>query len=267
MELRTNTASKITSLVTIVLSLLVITLGTGTIYSNQAQGQQLTFAQFQAESPPTNSDSPATTTPPLEDGTAATVTQQPNASSTASTTFSTYSSPEFGFTIQHPSDWRVLPSISPTQIVSFISPFENLQDIIPVGVIISRNDYLSNVTLEGYTQLNLDILQSIGANISQSSPTTLSGMPAHMVLTNNTAVTGTVDMLIWSVTTDGQKVYTITYSATPEDFEQYRSIFNEMVNSFQIMEEERGDSDNNNNNNMLQQPQQQQQEQQQPSSS
>lgn len=257
MELRTNTASKITSLITIVLSLLVITaVGTGTIYSNQAQGQQLTFAQFQAQSPQTNSDSPATTTtPPLEDDIAATVTQQPNASSTASTTFSTYSSPEFGFTIQHPSDWRVLPSVSPTQIVSFISPFENLQDIIPVGVIISRNDYLSNVTLEGYTQLNLDILQSIGANISQSSPTTLSGMPAHMVLTNNTAVTGTVDMLIWSATTDGQKVYTITYSATPEDFEQYRSIFNEMVNSFQIMEEERGDSDNN----MLQQPQQQQQ--------
>jgi hypothetical protein len=263
MKITINTRSKIPNLVTIVLSLLLVitSVGTGTIYNNQALGQQLTFAQFETSSPPSaNSNSPATKTPPLEDGTTngtdVTSQQQPNVSSTVD--FSTYSSPEFGFTIQYPSNWRALPfGFNPTQIVSFISPLENIQDVIPARVGISRNDYLNSVTLEEYTQRSLDILQSVGANISQSPPTTpssttLSGMPAHMVVTNNTAVAGTMDMVIWSVTTDGQMVYIITYSATPQDFEQYRPIFNEMVNSFQIIEEGGSSIDD------MQQPQQQQ---------
>lgn len=264
MKIRTSTRSKRANLVTIVLSLLIITaLGTG-IYNNQAEGQLLTFAQSEIPPPPSaNSNSSATITPPspLEDGTTTNATdvstqQQSNVSSTVD--FSTYASPEFGFTMQHPSDWRVLPSGAiPTQVASFISPLEDIQDVIPVTVSISRNDYLSSVTLEGYTQLILGLLQGVGANISQSSPTSLSGMPAHMVITNNTAVAGTVDMLIWTVTADGQNVYTMTYKATPQDFERYRPVFNEMVNSFQIVEVQEGNS----NNNMLQQPQQQQQQQ------
>lgn len=247
-----------TDFVTISLfSLLVISAGIGTAFfvaDQQAQAQQqLTFAQFQAPSPSIKS----IPTTPLEDGTATATTtttttnitnqeQSPTNGSSTIADLSTYANPEFGFTIQYHSNWREIPpsGVSPTQIVSFVSPFEDIQDIMPVSVSISRNDYLSSVTLEGYTQLTSDILQGVGANITQSSPTTLSEMPAHMVVTNNTALTGTVDMLISTVTPDGQKVYTLTYSATPQDFEQYRPIFNEMVNSFRIAEVQEGNDEN-----------------------
>jgi hypothetical protein len=261
-----NARTRITSLVTIVVSLLVIAGGTGITYNNQAQGQQLTFVQFQTDeftdlsnqtvTPTAQTNTNSSTTGSLDGGANAATTaaqQQSNTSSLTiplTTDFSTYSSQAFGFTIQYPSNWRVLPSMSPTQVVSFYSPFENLQDVIPVGVSISRSDYLTNVTLAGYTQRNLDILQRVGSNISQSSETTLSGMPAHMVISNNTLVDGTMNMVIWTVTNDGMNVYTIAYTATPQDFEQYRPIFDQMVSSFQITNEEgiSGGSNNNENN-------------------
>lgn len=43
MKIRTNARSKSANLVTMVLSLLVITVGTGTIYNNQAEGKRIQY--------------------------------------------------------------------------------------------------------------------------------------------------------------------------------------------------------------------------------
>ena len=233
---------------TMLLSPLILT----AIHYNQAHAQPFPQHYFDNETAHESENAADSSTMPRTSITIPTDTNTTTFTTTTSTStalnvseiqFSRYENPEFGISIQHPSDWRVSETNpQPAQIVSFLSPWENLEDLSPVSVSIFQDDYASSVTLEGYTNLNSILYQELGVIISESKDTVLSGKPAHSVLVNNSSAGGTMDMLVWTVSTDGRKVYTIAYTATPDDFTRYLPVVQKMINSFQIIENQREDS-------------------------
>jgi eukaryotic-like serine/threonine-protein kinase len=153
-------------------------------------------------------------------------TRQTTIAQTDQTNFTTYENPTFGIRIQYPSDWGRLD-------LSFLGASADI-DFYPLDDTSGAKDVRiqvktlpsQNMTLEQYTNTQI---KSIEGQILESNATTLSGIEAHQLVFTNI---GLKTMQIWTLKED--KVYTITYVAEEEDFENDLQVARRMIESFGI---------------------------------
>jgi hypothetical protein len=154
--------------------------------------------------------------------------RQTTIAQTDQTNFTTYENPTFGITIQYPSDWGRLD-------LSFLEASADI-DFYPLDDTSGAKDVRiqvktlpsQNMTLEQYTDTQIE---SIEGQILESNATTLAGMEAHQLIFTNI---GLKTMQVWTLQDD--KVYTITYVAEEEDFENDLQVARRMIESFGIIE-------------------------------
>ena len=154
-------------------------------------------------------------------------TRQTTIAQTDQTNFTTYENPTFGIRIQYPSDWGRLD-------LSFLEASADI-DFYPLDDTSGAKDVRiqvktlpsQNMTLEQYTNTQIE---SIEGQILESNATTLAGMKAHQVIFTNI---GLKTMQVWTLQDD--KVYTITYVAEEEDFENDLQVARRMIESFGII--------------------------------
>jgi eukaryotic-like serine/threonine-protein kinase len=154
-------------------------------------------------------------------------TRQTTIAQTDQTNFTTYENPTFGIRIQYPSDWGRLD-------LSFLGASADI-DFYPLDDTSGAKDVRiqvktlpsQNMTLEQYTNTQI---KSIEGQILESNATTLSGIEAHQLVFTNI---GLKTMQVWTLQED--KVYTITYVAEEEDFENDLQVARRMIESFGII--------------------------------
>lgn len=154
-------------------------------------------------------------------------TRQTTAAQTDQTNFTTYENPTFGIRIQYPSDWGRLD-------LSFLEASADI-DFYPLDDTSGAKDVRiqvktlpsQNMTLEQYTNSQIETIEG---QILESNATTLAGMEAHQVIFTNI---GLKTMQVWTLQDD--KVYTITYVAEEEDFENDLEVARRMIESFGII--------------------------------
>jgi eukaryotic-like serine/threonine-protein kinase len=154
-------------------------------------------------------------------------TRQTTIAQTDQTNFTTYENPTFGIRIQYPSDWGRLD-------LSFLGSSADI-DFYPLDDTSGAKDVRiqvktlpsQNMTLEQYTNTQI---KSIEGQILESNATTLSGIEAHQLVFTNI---GLKTMQVWTLQED--KVYTITYVAEEEDFENDLQVARRMIESFGII--------------------------------
>ena len=145
---------------------------------------------------------------------------------TSDQSFETYNNPTFGISIQYPSDWGRLD-------LSFLEndsadidfyPLEEVSQAIAVKVQ-AKTLPLQNMTFDDYTTTQINYTEE---QLLESNTTTLAGLPAHKIIFSNF---GLKTMQVWTIKDD--KVYTITYTAEEEDFQDDLYIAERMTKSFQ----------------------------------
>lgn len=154
-------------------------------------------------------------------------TRQTTTAQTDTTNFTTYENPTFGIRIQYPSDWGRLD-------LSFLGASADI-DFYPLDDTSGAKDVRiqvktlpsQNMTLEQYTNTQI---KSIEGQILESNATTLAGMEAHQLIFTNI---GLKTMQVWTLQDD--KVFTITYVAEEEEFENDLQVARRMIESFGII--------------------------------
>jgi eukaryotic-like serine/threonine-protein kinase len=161
----------------------------------------------------------------------------PAIETSAATNLLTYQNPIQGIKMQYPSDWTVsqngLRDFS--DVAGFFAPFGNISDVFPGRLILSIRHYSENVTLNEYNNLVNSSLRQPTVQITESSPSTLAGNPAHKIVflaSPGIAPFKIETMLVWMV--KGNNVYTISFNSEPEKFPTYVPTVEKMINSFEL---------------------------------
>jgi hypothetical protein len=145
--------------------------------------------------------------------------------------FVTYSNPTFGIRIQYPADWGRL-DLSFLQNNSADINFYPLDD--PSGSLSVRIQVESmldsqNMSLNEYSRMKIN---STEGQLVESNTTILANLTAHEIVTHNSILK---TLQVWAL--KGEKVFTITYQAEEEDFQNYLPIAKRMIESFEIITE------------------------------
>ena len=159
-------------------------------------------------------------------------------------TLKTYENPGFGLSIVYPSSWagiqlRADPfSQTKTSIVAiFEAPRENLSDSYRENLILSVQGPLEDtISLDEYTQNSLNGFRSMSDRISilESSPSTLSGLPAHEITYTSGLQNLTLKkMQIFTIINDNT-AYVVTSGTEESQFNKYLPVIMKMVNSLRI---------------------------------
>jgi hypothetical protein len=82
------------------------------------------------------------------------------------------------------------------------------------------------MTLEQYSSIKIN---STEGQILESNLTTLAGLPAHKIVFTDA---GLQKMQVWTIKDD--RIFTITYEADEEDFQNDLQVAQGMIESFQI---------------------------------
>jgi eukaryotic-like serine/threonine-protein kinase len=141
--------------------------------------------------------------------------------------FTTYENPRFGIRVQYPSDWGRLD-------LSFLGASADI-DFYPLDDTSGTKDVriqvkalpLQNMTLEQYTSTHIN---STEGQILESNATALGNLPAHEIVFTNI---GLKTMQVWTLKDD--KVYTITYVAEEDDYENDLQIAQRIIESFGVI--------------------------------
>lgn len=152
------------------------------------------------------------------------------------TPFSTYTNFDYGIEIKFPDDWEMKERVEGSVVV-FGSPLETSMDTFQENVNVSIQD-LSGMpmTLEQYTDAAIGQLKEVFHNVTvvSSTPAKLAGRPAHQIVyvaadpkTANLKI-----MHVWFV--EGDKAYTVTYTAMESKYDEYLGIANKMIRSFKV---------------------------------
>ena len=156
--------------------------------------------------------------------------QQITTAQTAELNFVPYSNPIFGIGIQYPENWGRLD-------LSFLQndsadidfyPLDDASGAISVRIQVESLLPSQNMTFDEYTNMKID---SAEGQILESNPTTLADLPDHEILVGNSVLK---TMQVWTLKDD--RVFTITYEAGEEDFEDDLQVAQRMIRSFQIIE-------------------------------
>jgi eukaryotic-like serine/threonine-protein kinase len=157
------------------------------------------------------------------------INQQIAIAQAAEISFVPYSNPTFGVRIQYPANWGRL-DLSFMQNDSADINFYPLDD--PSGALSVRIQVDSllrskNMTFDEYTNIKID---STEGRIIESNSTTLAGLPAHEIVISNSVLK---TMQVWTLKDD--RVFTVTYQAEEEDFQNDLQVAQSMINSFAII--------------------------------
>jgi eukaryotic-like serine/threonine-protein kinase len=156
------------------------------------------------------------------------INQRVTTAQTADLNFVPYSNPTFGIRIQYPENWGRL-DLSFLQNDSADIDFYPLDDASGskhVRIQIETMQSAQNMTLEQYSEAKIN---SIEGQILESNSTTLADLPAHEIVFTNA---GLQKIQVWTIKDD--RIYTITYEADEEDFQNDLMIAERMIESFQI---------------------------------
>ena len=159
-------------------------------------------------------------------------------------TLKTYENPGFGLGIQYPSSWagmqlRADPfAQTNTSIVAVLeAPRENQSDPYRENLIINVQGPLEDtISLEEYTQNSLNAFSTMSDSIMvlESSPSTLSGFPAHEIIYSSTLENLNLKkMQIFTIVNDNT-AYVVTFGAEESQFDKYIPVIMKMVDSIRI---------------------------------
>ena len=141
--------------------------------------------------------------------------------------FATYENPEFGIRVQYPSDWgRLDLSFLGTSADIDFYPLDDTSGTKDVRIQVKALP-IQNMSLEQYTITQID---SIEGEILESNVTTLGNLPAHEIVFTNI---GLKTMQVWTLKDD--KVYSITYVAEEDEYENDLQIAQRIIESFGII--------------------------------
>jgi eukaryotic-like serine/threonine-protein kinase len=150
------------------------------------------------------------------------------AAQTDETNFVPYSNPTFGVRTEYPVNWGRL-DLSFLQNDSADIDFYPLDDASGskhVRIQIETMQSAQNMTLEQYSEAKIN---STEGQILESNSTTLADLPAHETVFTNA---GLQKIQVWTIKDD--RIFTITYEADEEDFQNDLMIAERMIESFQI---------------------------------
>jgi len=141
--------------------------------------------------------------------------------------FTTYENAAFGIRVQYPSDWgRLDLSFLGTSADIDFYPLDDTSGTKDVRIQVKALP-IQNMSLEQYTITQID---SIEGEILESNVTTLGNLPAHEIVFTNI---GLKTMQVWTLKDD--KVYTITYVAEEDEYENDLQIAQRIIESFGII--------------------------------
>lgn len=146
------------------------------------------------------------------------------------TIFVPYSNPTFGIRIQYPADWGRL-DLSFLQNDSANINFYPLDDPSGSLSVRIRVDTLlrsQNITLDEYTSMKINSTED---QLIESNSTTLANLPAHETVVGNSLLK---TLQVWAL--KGDRVFSITYQAGEEDFQNDLPVAKKMIESFEIIE-------------------------------
>ena len=144
--------------------------------------------------------------------------------------FIPYSNPAFGIKTEYPSDWgRIDLSFLKNNSADIeFYPLDDSSGIKQVKLQVETMPNDQKVTLQ---ELNNAKVGSTVGEILESNGTTLADLPAYKIVYS---ASGIRTMQVWTI--EDNKVYTITYVAEEEDFEEDFQSAERMVQSFGIEE-------------------------------
>ncbi|MGZ8892864.1 MAG: PsbP-related protein [Halobacteriota archaeon] len=146
-----------------------------------------------------------------------------NQTSSASLNMATYESGNF--TIQYPSDWK-----KATDRTTFSDGFT----VLSGGTSVTAVSINMSVSLSSYSNSRIETLKSnTNYTLIESGNTTLAGNPAYKAIytLNYEGISGKF-MEIWTIK-EG-KIYSITYTATPGNYDTNVETAQKRIDSFQI---------------------------------
>ena len=150
------------------------------------------------------------------------------AAQTDETNFVPYSNPTFGIRTEYPLNWGRL-DLSFLQNDSADIDFYPLDDASGskhVRIQVETMQSAQNMTLELYSEAKVN---STEGQILESNSTTLADLPAHEIVFTNA---GLQIIQVWTIKDD--RIFTITYEADEEDFQNDLVVAERMIESFQI---------------------------------
>ena len=158
------------------------------------------------------------------------INQQITTAQTAELNFVPYSNPTFGIGIQYPENWGRLDLSflqNDSADINFY-PLDDASGALSVRIEVESLFPSQNITSDEYTNMKID---STEGEITESYPATLANLPAHEIVVDNSVLK---TMQVWTIE-DG-RVFTITYEAEEEDFQNDFPIAQRMIESFQLIE-------------------------------
>ena len=161
-------------------------------------------------------------------------TNTPAHTATPGANFLPYENSARGIRMMYPANWEKLENVMGS-IVAFRSPQEGASDRFREGVNVVTEDLPAGVTLDAYTNVSLTQLRNIitDFNLTESSPTTLSGNPAQKIV--YTGKQGTYDLKFMQVLcVKGGKGYVISYVAEASEFSAYSQRAQQIIDSFEF---------------------------------
>jgi hypothetical protein len=144
--------------------------------------------------------------------------------------FVPYSNPTFGIRTDYPSDWgRIDLSFlkNNSSDIEFY-PLDDTSGTKQVKIQVDTIPLDQKMTLQ---ELNNAKIGSIMGEILESNATVLADLPAHKMVFSNL---GIKTMQVWTI--EDNRIYTITYVAEEEDFEEDFQVAERMIHSFEIEE-------------------------------
>jgi hypothetical protein len=174
------------------------------------------------------------------------VSGQEDGSIDSTISFSTYKNSKYGIELQYPSDWEknetdIFPQDRETNIVTFISPFEDSKDPWQefIDIYLDQVDYKANLAEYLEETITINKQNKDFDIISQDTSSTLSGLPAYKLEFTYTYEEEGLDdikvkVLETGVILNNSKVYYIDFQAEEDQFDNYLPYINKAIDSFKI---------------------------------
>ena len=158
--------------------------------------------------------------------------QTDSISNTTNEEMSVYTNPIEKMKISFPSDWHRVEINDTMQnnglklLAGFVLP---TPDNSPVGVSIAIHNLSNAISLDDYSNVQMDFLRS-NANVSISSKSNMTALDGYEAIYTNDE--GLKTLQTWVLMHN--KAYHITYAAPPERFDTFLPLVKEMQNSLVI---------------------------------
>jgi hypothetical protein len=149
--------------------------------------------------------------------------------SSAATGLVPYNNPNLGFSLEYPSDWQKVETLS------FTSPQGGMGNRAPEVInVITEVLPSSNFSLDSYTEAAVGQVELFdNFQLLNSSSTTIGGLPGHMIVyTFTDGQTPLQNLQAWTVK-DGM-AYILTYGGVPEEFDSSLPSMQSVLDSFSL---------------------------------